>query len=155
LSRIIPRRHDQPLDPARFLGNIRAPPFDDPLPTPQVPAIRQIAALPYRIDDAGHASVMLITSRETRRWVLPKGNLIEGLDWHQAAAHEAYEEAGITGIPCPTPIGEYRYLKRRRNGTTRDVSVAVFPLAFLEQAGEWPEQDERETRWFSLPDAAA
>ena len=98
---------------------------------------------------------MLITSRETKRWVLPKGNLIKGLDWHQAAAHEAFEEAGVTGIPCPTAIGEYRYLKRRRDGTTRDVSVAVFPLAFLEQASEWPEQDERETRWFTLREAAS
>jgi uncharacterized protein Yka (UPF0111/DUF47 family)/8-oxo-dGTP pyrophosphatase MutT (NUDIX family) len=102
----------------------------------------------------GRADVMLITSRDTRRWVLPKGNLIKGLDWHQAAAQEAFEEAGINGIPCPTAIGEYRYTKRRKDGTTRDVSVAVFPLAFLDQAAEWPEQDERETRWFGLRDAA-
>ncbi len=125
------------------------------VPPTGAPDIRQIAALPYRIDARGRADVMLITSRETRRWVLPKGNLIKGLDWHQAAAHEAFEEAGVTGIPCPTAIGEYRYLKRRRNGTTRDVSVAVFPLAFLEQAPEWPEQDERETRWFTLREAAS
>ncbi|HEY0269620.1 MAG TPA: DUF47 family protein [Sphingomonas sp.] len=116
--------------------------------------MRQVAALPYRISNDGKADVMLITSRETKRWVLPKGNLIKGLDWHQAAAQEAFEEAGINGIPCPTAIGEYRYAKRRKDGTTRDVSVAVFPLAFLEQAAEWPEQDERETRWFGLRDAA-
>lgn len=116
--------------------------------------IRQVAALPYRIDAAGAAEVMLITSRGTRRWVLPKGNLIKGLDWHQAAAQEAFEEAGVMGIACPTALGEYGYRKRRPNGTTREVSVAVFPLAFLEQAAEWPEQDERETRWFSLKDAA-
>src|ERR1700761_4691860 len=97
---------------------------------------------------------MLITSRETKRWVLPKGNLIKGLDWHQAAAQEAFEEAGINGIPCPTAIGEYRYAKRRKDGTTRDVSVAAFPLASLDQAPEWPEQDERETRGFGLRDAA-
>ena len=48
--------------------------------------IRQIAALPYQIESDGRARVMLITSRETKRWVIPKGNLIEGLDWHQAAA---------------------------------------------------------------------
>jgi uncharacterized protein Yka (UPF0111/DUF47 family)/ADP-ribose pyrophosphatase YjhB (NUDIX family) len=97
---------------------------------------------------------MLVTSRETRRWVLPKGNIIKGLDWHQAAAQEAFEEAGVTGIACPTALGEYGYRKRRPNGTTRDVTVAVFPVAFLEQAAEWPEQDERETRWFSLQEAA-
>lgn len=116
--------------------------------------IRQVAALPYRINAVGAAEVMLITSRETRRWVLPKGNVIKGLDWHQAAAQEAFEEAGVTGIPCPTALGEYTYRKRRLNGTTREISVAVFPLAFLEQAAEWPEQEERETRWFSLAEAA-
>lgn len=99
--------------------------------------------------------MLLVTSRETRRWVVPKGNLIKGLDLHEAAAHEAYQEAGVQGIPCPTAIGEYRYQKRRRNGTTRNVTVAVFPLAVRSEAEEWPEQDERETQWFDLPAAAA
>jgi len=98
---------------------------------------------------------MLITSREQRRWVVPKGNTISKLNLHEAAAHEAFEEAGVTGIPCPTAIGEYHYLKRRRDGTTRNVVVAVFPLAFQRQADEWPEQDERETRWFGLKEASA
>jgi uncharacterized protein Yka (UPF0111/DUF47 family)/8-oxo-dGTP pyrophosphatase MutT (NUDIX family) len=116
--------------------------------------IRQVAALPYRIDPGGRAEVMLITSRETRRWVLPKGNLIKGLDWHQAAAHEAFEEAGLSGIPCPTALGEYRYSKTRPNGTTRAVTVAVFPFAVTEEASEWPEQDERERSWFTPVEAA-
>lgn len=98
--------------------------------------------------------VLLITSRETRRWVLPKGNRIRGLANHEAAAHEAYEEAGLHGIPCPTPIGSYRYLKRRRSGRARKATVALFPLAVTGQADEWPEQDEREQRWFSLEEAA-
>ena len=97
---------------------------------------------------------MLITSREQRRWVMPKGNPINGLNLHDAAAHEAFEEAGVSGIPCPTALGEYRYLKRRRDGTTRNVTVAVFPLAYQRQAEEWPEQDERETRWFTLSEAS-
>lgn len=116
--------------------------------------IRQVAALPYAIDADGKARVMLITSREQRRWVVPKGNPIAGLNLHEAAAHEAFEEAGVSGIPCPTALGEYRYLKRRRDGTTRNVTVAVFPLAYQRQADEWPEQDERETRWFSLGEAS-
>jgi uncharacterized protein Yka (UPF0111/DUF47 family)/8-oxo-dGTP pyrophosphatase MutT (NUDIX family) len=106
------------------------------------------------IDSDGTARVMLITSREQHRWVVPKGNPINGLNLHEAAAHEAFEEAGVTGIPCPTALGEYRYLKRRRDGTTRNVTVAVFPLAYQQQAEEWPEQDERETRWYSLAEAS-
>ena len=97
---------------------------------------------------------MLITSREQRRWVVPKGNPIGGLNLHEAAAHEAFEEAGVSGIPCPTALGEYHYLKRRRDGTTRNVTVAVFPLAYQRQADEWPEQDERETKWFDLVGAS-
>ena len=76
--------------------------------------IRQVAALPYRPEADGNIRVMLITSRETQRWVLPKGNLIKGLRAHEAAAQEAYEEAGVEGIACPTLIGSYTYAKRRK-----------------------------------------
>jgi predicted phosphate transport protein (TIGR00153 family) len=117
--------------------------------------IRQIAALPYRIDDRGAVSVLLITSRETRRWVVPKGNPIRGLASHEAAAHEAFEEAGVSGITCPTPLGSYQYYKRRRNGSLKRATVALFPLAVTDQAEDWPEQDERDSKWFTLPDAAA
>jgi uncharacterized protein Yka (UPF0111/DUF47 family)/8-oxo-dGTP pyrophosphatase MutT (NUDIX family) len=123
--------------------------------TTGIAVIRQVAALPYRIEPDGRAEVMLITSREQRRWVVPKGNTMAERNLHEAAAAEAFEEAGVSGIPCPTAIGEYSYRKRRRDGTTRNVTVAVFPLAFQHQADEWPEQDERETRWFDLAEAAA
>jgi predicted phosphate transport protein (TIGR00153 family) len=98
---------------------------------------------------------MLITSRETRRWVIPKGNLIKGLRPHQAAEHEAFEEAGVVGIPCPTSIGAYHYYKRKRDGQERSATVEVFPLSVTSQLPEWPEQHEREARWFSLALAAA
>ena len=121
----------------------------------ETPTIRQVAALPYKTDDDGKISVLLITSRETRRWVLPKGNPIRGLASHEAAAHEAFEEAGVSGIACPTPLGQYAYWKRRRNGQLRRATVALFPLAVTAEADEWPEQDERELQWFDLPAAAA
>ena len=98
--------------------------------------------------------MMLITSRETKRWVLPKGNIIEGLAAHQAAAHEAFDEAGLHGIACPTPLGSYEYRKRRKNGASLMFRVAVFPFAVTSQADEWPECDERDTRWFTLGEAA-
>ena len=91
---------------------------------------------------------MLITSRTTRRWIIPKGNPIAGLAPHEAAAQEAFEEAGLTGITCPTALGRFRYIKRRRVRGDREMSVAVFPLAVVGQAEYWPERDERETRWF-------
>ncbi|MBV9841111.1 MAG: DUF47 family protein [Sphingomonadaceae bacterium] len=110
--------------------------------------------MPYRTEADGALSVLLITSRETRRWVLPKGNVIRGLAAHEAAAHEAFEEAGVIGVPCPTPIGFYRYAKRRKNGVLRTMTVDVFPFAVTDQAEDWPEQDERELRWFAPQEAA-
>ncbi len=98
---------------------------------------------------------MLITSRETRRWVVPKGNAIRGLSAHEAAAVEAWEEAGLRGAVCPTPLGSYRYGKRRRLGGVRERGVLLFPLLVLAQAEDWPERHQRVTRWFDLGQAAA
>lgn len=98
--------------------------------------------------------IMLITSRERKRWVIPKGNPIKGLQDHEAAAQEAFEEAGLDGIPCPSSIGRYKYQKLRRSGDTRQATVEVFPFAVTGQLADWPERDERECRWFSLAQAA-
>jgi uncharacterized protein len=116
---------------------------------------RQIAALPYRVAADGQVSIMLVTSRETRRWVIPKGNLMKGLTQPEAAAREAFEEAGLHGIVDPLPAGTYHYDKRRRNGTTRPVLVTVYPLAVSSQADRWPEQGERMARWCTPGEAAA
>lgn len=121
-------------------------------------AIRQIAALPYRTE--GNAidapvRVLLVTSRESGRWVIPKGNHTSGMSAHAAAALEAEEEAGVLGLVCPTPIGSYRYRKRRRSGASLMVDVDVFPLAVNEELDRWKEQGQRERRWFPLAEAAA
>ena len=73
---------------------------------------KQYAALPLA-EHGGRTSVMLITSRETRRWVIPKGNPERGLEPHALAAKEAYEEAGLVGRIGSEPVGRYRYAKRR------------------------------------------
>jgi 8-oxo-dGTP pyrophosphatase MutT (NUDIX family) len=127
------------------------------LPARESLTIRQIAALPYRSTGPGldaPVSVLLVTSRETKRWVIPKGNLQPGVSPHQAAASEAEEEAGVRGVVCPTPLGSYRYRKRRGSGASLMADVDVFPLAVSDELAEWKEQDERERRWFSLAEAA-
>jgi len=122
-----------------------------------VTVIRQIAALPYRTE--GNAidapvRVLLVTSRENKRWVIPKGNPPSALSAHAAAAREAEEEAGVLGLVCPTPLGSYRYRKRRGNGASLMLDVDVFPLAVTDELDHWKEQSQRERRWFNLPDAA-
>lgn len=119
--------------------------------------MRQIAALPYRTAGNGlnaPVAVLLITSRETRRWVIPKGNPEAGLSPHAAAALEAEEEAGVRGAACPTPLGSYRYRKRRPSGASVMLDVDVFPLAVSQELASWKEASERERRWFTLAEAA-
>jgi uncharacterized protein len=98
--------------------------------------------------------VLLVTSRETKRWVLPKGNLIPGLSPHAAAAHEAEEEAGVRGLACPTALGAYRYRKTKKSGASLMVDVDVFPISVTHEMDEWEEQELRERRWFPLSEAA-
>ena len=120
--------------------------------------MRQIAALPYRLDGASETSsvqVLLVTSRGTRRWVIPKGNIDTGMSPHAAAAMEAQEEAGVRGALCPTPLGSYRYRKRRSSGASLMVDVEVFPLLVHDELPAWKEQSQRERRWFGLTEATA
>jgi len=114
--------------------------------------------LPYRTEGSAidaPVRVLLVTSRENRRWVIPKGNPSSGLAAHAAAALEAEEEAGVRGLVCPVPIGSYRYRKKQRNGASLMIDVDVFPFSVSSELVSWKEQGERERCWFSLADAAA
>ena len=114
----------------------------------------QVAALPYRTDDAGGVEVMLITSRDTGRWVVPKGNHMLGFAPHEAAGEEAWEEAGLRGFVCATPLGHFRYWKRRRLRPPRECTVALYCFLVTGQATDWPERHQRVTQWFDLEAAA-
>ena len=98
--------------------------------------------------------VLLITSRESKRWVIPKGNPGAAGSPHADAALEAEEEAGVRGSVCPTPLGSYRYRKRRSNGASLMFDVEVYPLAVTQELPTWKESHERERRWFTLSEAA-
>ena len=65
----------------------------------------QFGALPYRFDRHADLEVLLITSRETGRWIIPKGGPIKGFKPGQTAALEAYEEAGVRGRVSARPLG--------------------------------------------------
>lgn len=116
--------------------------------------IEQYGALPYRAEAGGEAQILLITSRDTGRWVTPKGNPMPGLTGHEAAAQEAYEEAGVEGIVSPAPLGQFVYDKRRRTGETVDALVTLYALRVTRQHPDWPERSERRTRWFAPGEAA-
>jgi 8-oxo-dGTP pyrophosphatase MutT (NUDIX family) len=114
---------------------------------------RQYGALPIAVRD-GETMVMLVTSRETRRWIIPKGWPEAGLEPRALAGKEAFEEAGLVGEVAGEAVGSYRYGKRLPDGREVPCEVVVYPLAVERQLEDWPERGQRETRWFSLPEAA-
>lgn len=113
----------------------------------------QIAALPIRRAEDGGFEVLLVTSRETRRWVIPKGWPWPGLDDHKAAAEEAREEAGALGSPHTEPLGTFTYIKRRQRDAVH-VTVSVFRFDVEEMLDAWPESHQRQRAWFRPEDAA-
>ena len=115
----------------------------------------QFGALPCRLGENGHIQVMLQTSRETHRWVIPKGWPIKGLKPAEVAAREAYEEAGLAGrIIGRRRIGLFSYYKQMPEGPVL-CEVRVFLLWVNGQSKKWPEKAQRETRWFESAEAAA
>jgi 8-oxo-dGTP pyrophosphatase MutT (NUDIX family) len=97
---------------------------------------------------------MLVTSRETRRWIIPKGWPKKGKSPHHSAAREAFEEAGIVGAVARHPAGSFSYEKRLKNGGTVVCEVHVFPLEVRRQKKQWPEKQDRVVKWLSASQAA-
>lgn len=113
----------------------------------------QYGALPWRMVD-GTLEVMLLTSRGTGRWVIPKGWPHDTLSSAGSAAQEAYEEAGINGPITEDPIGSYRYEKIRDEGGSVMCVVYVHALKVEQQMKDWPEKGQRDCEWFPRQTAA-
>jgi 8-oxo-dGTP pyrophosphatase MutT (NUDIX family) len=114
----------------------------------------QYAALPYRQRADGIFEVMLITSRETRRWIIPKGWPGHQLAPHESAAREAWEEGDLIGRIREHSIGIFDYEKQLSDGSAVSCTVEVFALEVEQQLTSWPEQDRRSTHWFTSQEAA-
>lgn len=112
----------------------------------------QVAALPVQ-GAAADMRVLLVTSRETRRWIIPKGWPEKGMKDSAAAAREALEEAGLVGTISRRPIGHYRYFKRTLD-SFQPCEVAVYRLDVEGEQPTWHEQGQRQRAWFS-PQVAA
>jgi 8-oxo-dGTP pyrophosphatase MutT (NUDIX family) len=116
--------------------------------------LRQIAALPFRRDDAGNLRFLLITSRGTQRFVIPKGWQMRKRSDAEAAAVEAMEEAGVEGAVSKKPVGSYFYWKRVKKAFV-PVSVDVYPLEVKDERKVWLEKGQRQRAWVSLHQALA
>ena len=114
----------------------------------------QYAALPYRLNDKGQLEILLISSRDTGRWIVPKGWPIKKCSGPETAETEAFEEAGIKGVVDTKPIGKFDYLKTEKGRADRCCRVTVYPMRVDKDLKKWPEKDERRLRWLSPVDAA-
>ncbi len=114
----------------------------------------QVAALPYRVTEAG-IEILLITSRRTHRWIVPKGWPAKGSTPPADAAREALEEAGVSGEIGAEALGVFHYVKELKHGAGVPCRVSLYPLKVTRQRKSWSEKAARETKWHSIGEAAA
>jgi 8-oxo-dGTP pyrophosphatase MutT (NUDIX family) len=114
----------------------------------------QVGALPYRRGPSGAVEFLLLTSRGTRRFVIPKGWRIKGKSDSQAAAVEARQEAGVKGRVSPAAIGSYQYWKRLGKAFV-PINVAVYALEVETESQKWKEAGQRQKQWLTAKQAAA
>ncbi|AID32467.2 8-oxo-dGTP pyrophosphatase MutT (NUDIX family) [Mesorhizobium sp. USDA 4775] len=115
--------------------------------------IRQVAAIPFRLTADESFEVMLVTSRTTRRFIVPKGWPMKGKNGRKAATIEAMEEAGVLGKTLKQPAGTYSYWKRLANRFVH-VDVIVYLLEVTEELANWQEAKRRQRAWLTPADAA-
>ena len=104
--------------------------------------------------DPAAQKVLLVTSRDTGRWVIPKGWPMAGRSLSEAAAQEAWEEAGVRGDIKTREYGRFGYDKGQDSGFAVPVEVRVFLLSVTTLHDDFPEAEERKRRWFSPAEAA-
>lgn len=117
----------------------------------------QFGALCYRTSGEGRKGkieVLLITSRETGRWVIPKGWPMEGRAPFEVASREAYEEAGMCGKAVAAPIGHFAYGKTLKNGLTVRCIVQVHAMEVKNCKKDFPERGQRRLCWMTPQEAA-
>lgn len=113
----------------------------------------QVAAL-CRRDGPQGPEILLVRSLDSRRWIVPKGWPMTGRTLAEAAAREAWEEAGVTGEISADPVATYRYRKGLRGGLQVMCDVHVYTLSVTSVADSYPEAHRRERRWISPAKAA-
>jgi len=113
----------------------------------------QTGALPWRL--AGDKiEILLVTGRKSGRWTIPKGWPMSGKSLAEAAAQEAFEEAGVRGTVDPNPIGTFRHVKQLFALGDVEVDIVVHRMWVDREFDTWPELGQRKRKWFKAKDAA-
>ncbi len=119
------------------------------------PTSIQYGALPYRLTPAHGIEILLVTTKESKRWIIPKGGPIKGLKPSKSAAREAFEEAGVRGATSEKAIGSFRFHKTLQASPDILCEVKVYALNVKRQMKTWPEQHQRRVRWCQPAEAQA
>jgi len=109
-----------------------------------------VAAVCYRLR-GGEPEFLLVRTRNGH-WTFPKGRVDQDATNADAAAREAYEEAGVRGSVDPVPFVCYRHCKPRRLGSRRQVILVDAHLCKVKSLGP-PLEQSRYPTWFSVPEA--
>jgi 8-oxo-dGTP pyrophosphatase MutT (NUDIX family) len=115
---------------------------------------QQIAALPMRWTQSGNLRVLMVTSRGTGRWIVPKGWTMDGKKPWRAAEIEALEEAGAEGYISTQALGSYHYAKVLNDGSQLWCRVRLYPMIVEQLNNNWKERRDRTRRWFGVQGAA-
>ena len=135
----------------RLLDLFRAP--DEPVDAREAANLGQVAAIALR-NEKGCTEILLVTSRDTGRWIVPKGWIEPGEDGATAALREAWEEAGIRGeISGGAPVGRFQYVKQRSKRGDVTCNVDVYLVRSVRTDKEWPEKSQRTRKWFPVASA--
>ena len=119
------------------------------------PKRMQYAALCYRrTKGGGPVEILLLTSRDTGRWVIPKGWPMGSKSAHEVAATEALEEAGVKGVVEHDPLGCFGYGKAMSEGVVLPCEVQVHALEVTGSVKDYKEKGQRRLEWVSPEDAA-
>jgi len=126
-------------------GETREAPTDLPI---------QTGVLACRLGRKKRFEVLLVTGRRSRRWTIPKGWPMPGKSLAEAAAQEAFEEAGVEGKVDPEPLGSFRHVKQSLPVGELEVSILVHEMLVDRELPKWPEFGQRRRKWFSVEEAA-
>ena len=114
----------------------------------------QAAALPFRRAAGGDGQLeVLLVNSSSNRWIVPKGDIDDGMAPHLAAEKEAFEEGGVRGKIGERRLGRF-HSRKEQDGAVILLEVDVFPLEVTDELDRWPEAEERKRRWLPRAEAA-